>query len=87
VSIFDNKIEGAPQFASYFASLLEILLDLGGRAKPTQVYDEIASRYDIPDAIRNKVNKNGRPTYQNRIAWAYFYLVNFHPYRAIPVSP
>lgn len=74
VSIFEEKIDGVPQFVSYFGPVLDILRDFDGQAKPTQVYDEIVSRYDMPEEFQNKVNKNGRPTYQNRVAWARFYL-------------
>jgi 5-methylcytosine-specific restriction protein B len=75
VSLFDQKIEGVPQFVSYFTPVLEVLRDLGGQAKPKDVMDEIAKRYDLPEEALQQTNKNGQPTFKNRAAWARFYLV------------
>ncbi len=75
MSIFEQKIEGVPQFVSYFAPVLEILRDLGGQARPKQVFEEIAKRHDVPESFLNQTNKNGQPKFNNRVAWARFYLV------------
>jgi len=75
VSLFDQKIDGVPQFVSYFMPVLEVLRDVGGQAKPKDVMDEIASRYDLPEEAMKQTNKNGQPTFYNRVAWARFYLV------------
>lgn len=72
--LFEQKIEGVPQFVSYFGPLVEVLRDLGGQAKPREVFDEIARRYEFSDEDMSKVNKNGRPTFENRVAWGRFYL-------------
>ena len=75
MNVFEEKIKGVPQFVSYFGPILDILRDLGGQAKPAQVYDELVSRYEMPESLQNQVNKNGNPTYKNRVNWARFYLV------------
>ena len=74
LSIHEKKIEGVPQFVSYFQPVLEILRDLGGQAKPRQVYDEVIQRYNVPADFLEKTNSNGRPKFENRVAWARFYL-------------
>lgn len=75
MSIFEQKIEGVPQFVSYFAPVLEVVRDLGGQAKPRDVMDAIARHYDLPEEALKQTNKNGQPTFYNRVAWARFYLV------------
>jgi 5-methylcytosine-specific restriction enzyme B len=74
MGIHVDKIAGAPQFVSYFGPLLEILRDLGGSANPRQVFDEIIKRYEVPTEFLEQINKNGRPKFENRVAWARFYL-------------
>lgn len=75
MSLFDQKIEGVPQFVSYFAPVLEVLRDLEGQARPKQVFEEIAKRHQVPESFLNQTNKNGQPKFNNRVAWARFYLV------------
>lgn len=74
VGIHEDKIEGVPQFVSYFGPLLEILRDLGGQARPKQIYDEIRKRYSLPDGFLEQTNRSGQPKFENRVAWARFYL-------------
>jgi 5-methylcytosine-specific restriction protein B len=73
--IHEDKIEGVPQFVSYFQPLLETLRDLGGHARPRQIFDEIRKRYGVPDEFLEQVNANGRPKFENRVAWARLYLI------------
>lgn len=75
VSLFEQKIEGVPQFVSYFSPVLEVVSDLGGQARPKQVFEEIAKRHEVPEDFLNQTNKNGQPKFNNRVAWARFYLV------------
>lgn len=74
MGIYEDKIEGVPQFVRYFAPVLKIVRDLGGQARPRQVYDALVERYGIPDSFLEQTNKNGRPTFENRVAFARFYL-------------
>jgi 5-methylcytosine-specific restriction protein B len=64
----------SPQFVSYFGPMLDILRDLGGEAAPKQIFDAIIQRYNVPDEFLQQANKNGRPKFENRVAWARFYL-------------
>lgn len=75
MNLFEQKIEGVPQFVSYFEPVLAVLRDLGGQAKPKEVFEEIAKRYEVPPEILSQTNKNGQPKFHNRVAWARFYLV------------
>lgn len=72
--VYDEKIAGAPQFVSYFGPMLDILRDLGGEAAPRQIFDAIIQQYNVPDEFLLQTNKNGRPKFENRVAWARFYL-------------
>lgn len=87
MSLFEQKIEGVPQFVSYFAPVLDVMRDLGGQARPKQVFEEIAKRHDVPEDFLNQTNKNGQPKFNNRVAWARFYLVKagflFSPKRGV----
>lgn len=74
MSLFERKIDGAPQFVSYFAPVLEVLRDFGGQAKPKEVADEIAKRHNATEEFLNQTNKNGQPKFNNKVAWARFYL-------------
>jgi hypothetical protein len=42
MSLFQQKIEGVPQFVSYFIPVRDALLHFGGQATARQVYDYIA---------------------------------------------
>nr|WP_162140870.1 winged helix-turn-helix domain-containing protein [Pseudorhodobacter ferrugineus] len=74
MKVYEDKIDGAPQFVSYFRPVLDTLRTLGRPAKPREVFASIADKYGIPDEIRDQVNSNGKPKFENSIAWARFYL-------------
>src|SRR5690606_39930414 len=74
MSVFHAKIDGVPQFVSFFAPVWRALLHFGGQATPRQVYDHIAEHEGLSAGDKAQVNQNGRPTYENRAAWARFYL-------------
>lgn len=74
MGLHDQKIDGVPQFVSYFPPLLEIMRDLGGQARPRQVLDELIRRHDIPLEFLDLTNKNGRSKFENRVHFARFYL-------------
>ncbi len=74
MSLFEQKIEGVPQFVSYFNAVRAAVLHFGGEATPRQVYDYVAQHGGLTDADMDQSNKNGRPTFENRVAWARFYL-------------
>ena len=87
MSLFEQKLEGVPQFVSYFIPAREALLHFGGQATARQVYDYIAQKGDFTTEDLSKSNQNGRPTFENRVAWARFYLTKaglmFSPKRGV----
>lgn len=74
MSVFHAKIEGVPQFVSYFAPVHRAMQKLGGQATPKQVYSYIAQYEGLSSDDMAQVNKNGAPTFENRAAWARFYM-------------
>lgn len=74
MSIFHAKIEGVPQFVCYFGPVHRAMQQLGGQATPKQVYAHIAQHEGLAPAELAQVNQNGRPTFENRAAWARFYM-------------
>ena len=74
MSVFNTKIKGVPQFVSYFAPVHRAMLQLGGQATPKQVYALIAQHEGLSAEEMAQTNKNGKPTFENRAAWARFYM-------------
>lgn len=74
MSVFHAKIDGVPQFVSYFAPVHRAMQQLGGQATPKQVYAHIAEHEGLSSEDLAQVNQNGRPTFENRAAWARFYM-------------
>ena len=68
------KIEKGPDFIKYFKPIIEILEELGGSGKPSEVTNLIIERFNITDEELEQKNQNGESTVKNRIAWARFYL-------------
>ena len=87
MSLFQQKIEGVPQFVSYFIPVKDALLQFGGQATARQVYDYIAQHGGFTNEDLSQSNQNGRPTFENRVAWARFYLTKaswmFSPKRGV----
>lgn len=75
MGLHDEKIDGVPQFVSYFAPVIEIMRELGGQARPRQIFDELIRRYHIPQDFLALSNKNGGSTFENRVHFARLYLV------------
>ena len=71
-----TKLEGlsGPQFIRYFTPLLDALRALGGEAKPKDVCNWIIKGNLVSDGELKAVNKNGQSKFENRVAWARFYL-------------
>lgn len=74
MSIYHAKIEGVPQFVSYFAPVHRAMQELGGQATPKQVYAYLTEHEGLTVEDRAHVNQNGKPTFENRAAWARFYM-------------
>ena len=74
MSLFTAKIKGVPQFVSYFSPVHRAMVHLGGQATPKQVYAYIAQHEGLSPEDMAITNKNGKPTFENRAAWARFYM-------------
>lgn len=75
MGLHDQKIDGVPQFVSYFEPVVKILKDFEGRAEPKKIFKELINRYNIPDEFLEILNKNGGSKFENRVHFARFYLL------------
>lgn len=65
-----------PRFFQYFGPVLDALRDLGGEARPKDVYAWIIKNLSVPDTETGAVTKGGSQTkFENKVGWARFYLV------------
>lgn len=67
------KVRG-PRFVAFFGPVLDALRSLGSSARPQEVYDVVAKDLAISDGELNATNKGGNSKFENRVAWARFYL-------------
>lgn len=67
------KVRG-PRFVAFFGPVLDALRSLGSSARPQEVYDIVAKVLAISDDELNATNKGGNSKFENRVAWARFYL-------------
>lgn len=74
LSLFHSKLDGVPQFVSYFGPVHRAMQHLGGQATPKQVYAYLAEHEGLTAEDMAHVNQNGKPTFENRAAWARFYM-------------
>lgn len=74
MSIYHAKIDGVPQFVSYFAPVHRAMQKLGGQATPKQVYAYLTEHEGLTAEDMAHVNQNGKPAFENRAAWARFYM-------------
>lgn len=69
-----RKEKGGPQFVEYFPIILVALKDLGGSARPAEVRDRVVELAEITDEEQEELLLSGQPRFDNRVAWARFYL-------------
>jgi len=69
-----RKEKAGPQFVEYFPIVLDALRDLGGSARPAEVRDRVAVRAAISNQEQEELLPSGQPRFDNRVAWARFYL-------------
>lgn len=74
MALFRAKIEGVPQFVSYFAPVHRAMQHFDGQATPKQVYAYLIEHEGLTAEDIAHVNTNGKPTFENRAAWARFYM-------------
>jgi len=63
-----------PRFVAYLWPVIEALKQLGGSARPAEVRDQIVKNLRISDAMQAETTPGGTPRFDNRLAWARFYL-------------
>lgn len=63
-----------PRFIQYFTPVLDALRANGGEAKPETVFAWIKEHIDVPTEEIKAVNKGGQSKFENKVAWARFYL-------------
>lgn len=63
-----------PGFVSYFIPVINALRTLGGQGKPKDVFDWILKHVEVPEGEVDTVQKSGQTKFENRVAWARFYL-------------
>ena len=63
-----------PQFIGYFWPVIEALKQLGGSARPAEVRERVVKNLGVSEEVQTEVTSNGRARFDNRVAWARFYL-------------
>lgn len=71
----DKKERNGPKFLAMYGPVLKAVRDLGGSARPQEVYERVAEVLGLDDAAMAELTSSGVPRYENRMAWARFYLV------------
>jgi restriction system protein len=74
ISMGSSKKRKGPEFIKYFDPVLSAIRAQGSSARPKEVYDWIISNQNISEAELLKVNKNGQSNFENKVAFARFYL-------------
>ena len=64
-----------PKFVRFFGPVLDALAQLGGSARPPEVYDAIAKKLNVSDEAMGETLASGQTRFYNQVAWARFYLV------------
>lgn len=72
--IDEDSSPGGPQFVEYFGPVLNALRDLGGSARPAEVRKRLADDLRVPGDVQEDLLDSGTPRFDNRVAWARFYL-------------
>lgn len=64
-----------PQFLKFVIPLIEVLKELGGSGRPSEVVDLITDKVGISEEELNEVTSSGQGRVANQIHWARYYLV------------
>jgi restriction system protein len=63
-----------PQFVKYFPDVLDALRSLGNSGTPSEVRELIAKKLNLSDKELDAQTSSGESQFENRVAWAKFYL-------------
>ncbi|MBW4665708.1 MAG: restriction endonuclease [Chroococcus sp. CMT-3BRIN-NPC107] len=66
---------GGPKFVQFFSPIMEVLKELGGSGRPSEVRNSIAKQLNISEQDRTELLSGGAPRFDNQVAWARLYLV------------
>ncbi|MDP1861517.1 MAG: restriction endonuclease [Gemmatimonadaceae bacterium] len=66
---------GGPKFVAMFGPVLKAVGDLGGSARPQEVYERVAEDLGLKPDAKADQTPSGVPRHENQMAWARFYLV------------
>lgn len=64
-----------PRFVEYFGPVLDALRALGGEANPHDVFVWVKDHVEVTQEELTGTNKGGQSKFENKVAWARFYLV------------
>ena len=63
-----------PKFLRFVIPVIDVLKELGGSGKVSEVQDAVIELLDIPESELEETLKSGNSRVKNQIAWARFYL-------------
>lgn len=69
-----SKAKG-PEFLRFCHPIQEVLIELGGSGRPSEVSDLVIERMNISEAEQEVTIKSGESRVKNQVAWARFYMV------------
>ena len=64
-----------PKFLRFVIPVIDVLKELGGSGKVSEVQDAVIEMLDIPESELEETLKSGDSRVRNQIAWARFYLL------------
>lgn len=70
-----KKAEGGPKFVAMIGPVLKAVADLGGSARPQEVYGYVSDKLGLKSDAKANLTPSGVPRHENEMAWARFYLV------------
>lgn len=70
-----RKADGGPKFVAMIGPVLKAVTDLGGSARPQEVYEHVCRTLRLKLDGQADLTPSGVPRHENEMAWARFYLV------------
>ncbi len=69
-----SKAKG-PEFLRFCRPIKEVLIELGGSGRPSEVIDLVIERMNISESEQEVTIKSGESRVKNQVGWARFYMV------------
>lgn len=70
-----KKDDRGPKFVAMIGPVLQAVADLGGSARPQEVYGHVSDALGLKSDAKAGLTPSGIPRHENQMAWARFYLV------------